>query len=71
MAVAGLQAGPGPEPAQGQEVVSSFDFDPAFELGPLMSMRNLRPADVPVIPIFGGGSTTGTARPISAAATRA
>ena len=43
-----------PGPAQGQEAVSPFDFDPAFELGPLMSMRNLRPNEMPVIPIFGG-----------------
>lgn len=43
-----------PSPAQGQEAVSPFDFDPAFEFGPLMSMRNLRPNNMPVIPIFGG-----------------
>lgn len=43
-----------PSPAQGQEAVAPFAFDPAFEFGPLMSMRNLRPSDMPVIPIFGG-----------------
>lgn len=43
-----------PSPAQGQEAVTPFAFDPAFEFGPLMSMRNLRPSDMPVIPIFGG-----------------
>lgn len=43
-----------PGPAQGQEAATPFAFDPAFEFGPLMSMRNLRPSDMPVIPIFGG-----------------
>ena len=43
-----------PSPAQGQEAVAPFAFDPAFEFGPLMSMRNLRPSEMPVIPIFGG-----------------
>lgn len=33
---------------------SSFGADPAFEFGPLMSMRNLRPSGMPVIPIFDG-----------------
>ena len=37
-----------------QEPGSAFSADPAFELGPMGSVRNLRASGMPVIPIFDG-----------------
>ncbi len=45
-----------------QEPTSAFDADPAFEFGPLGSVRNFRAAGMPVIPVFDGWIDHGDGR---------